>query len=66
MTGTESEVPHDIQQHMSFEKIPVLGNMLPTFKLYIMAWKKLRNLQLHLQKFIDEGLKWVEEYFERV
>jgi len=51
---------------MSFEKIPVLGNMLLTFKMYIIAWNALKTLKPHLKPFIEEGLKWVTQYYEKV
>ena len=60
------QVPHEIQQQMSSEMVPVLGNMIPTFHTYITAWCALKTQKPHLQPFIDEGLKWVTQYYEKL
>ena len=50
---------------MSFEKILVLGKMLPAFNKFITVWTHLQDSKPHLQPLIDEGLKWVLKYYEK-
>ena len=51
---------------MSFEKIPILGKMLPTFEGFVTAWNSLKDKKPYLKPYIEEGLKWVYKYHEKV
>ena len=61
-----SQVPHCAQQTMSSERTPLLGNVVPTFEMFITQWKVLDKQLPQCAPYVDTGLKCARKYYERM
>ncbi|KIK12635.1 hypothetical protein PISMIDRAFT_120519, partial [Pisolithus microcarpus 441] len=63
----EYEILLDVfQQRMSAEKRATLNRAVPSFELFMTAWEKLREMNKRIAPFIDVGLKWAKQYYNRM
>lgn len=55
-------------QSLSSERLPTLCKYLTTFERFYISWKKAGNDPNNPQfrPFVQEGLKWVEKYYNRM
>ncbi|KIM64060.1 hypothetical protein SCLCIDRAFT_50902, partial [Scleroderma citrinum Foug A] len=60
------EVPHCAQQTMSGERTPLLGNVVPTFEMFIAQWQALGKQLPWCAPYIDAGLNCARKYYERM
>jgi hypothetical protein len=60
------QVPHEVQQVMSGESMPVLSGAVPSFEIFMTRWEKLRAKFPLLKPWIDVGLQWAEKYYKRM
>ena len=60
------QVPHEVQQVMSGESMPVLSGAVPSFKIFMTRWEKLHAKFPLLKPWIDVGLQWAEKYYKRM
>ena len=61
-----SQVPHCTQQTMSSERTPLLGNVVPTFEMFIAQWKALGEQLPRCAPYIDAGLECARKYYKRM
>ena len=61
-----SQVPHCAQQTMSGEHTPLLGNVVPTFEMFIAQWQALGEQLPRCAPYIDAGLNCARKYYERM
>jgi hypothetical protein len=60
------QVPHRIQQAMSLESLPCLGQAIPTFELFMLGWENLTKNEPCLELWIRVGLQWARKYYTRM
>ncbi|KIK14506.1 hypothetical protein PISMIDRAFT_84486, partial [Pisolithus microcarpus 441] len=60
----KTQLLHD--QRMSAEKRAMLNRAVPSFELFMTAWEKLRETNKCIAPFIDVGLKWAKQYYNRM
>ena len=61
-----SQVPHCAQQMMSSKHTPLLGNVVPTFEMFIAQWKALGEQLPRCAPYIDAGLECARKYYKRM
>lgn len=60
------QIPHGVQQSMSSESRPRLGNAVPHLELFMTAWEKKAEEIPRLKPFIDVGVEWAKKYYTRM
>jgi hypothetical protein len=56
-------VPHQVQQTMSGEGMPILSGAIPAFEMFMTKWEKLGNGSKDLKPYIKPGLDWAYKYY---
>ncbi|KAF8867750.1 hypothetical protein BD779DRAFT_1463781 [Infundibulicybe gibba] len=58
--------PHRVQQTMSAERCPTLGNAIPEFERYISTLKLVGRLDPRLQRWTKISLDWANKYYHKM
>jgi hypothetical protein len=55
--------PHQVQQAMSSESMPVLSSAVGLFEVFMSEWEELAQKCPKLSPLINVGLKWAKKYY---
>src|SRR5260370_17117962 len=55
-----------VQQIMSAKSMPVLSGAVPSFKIFMSQWEKLRTKYPALKPWVNVSLKWAERYYTHI
>lgn len=60
------QVPHQVQQIMSNERLPILSGAIPSFEMFMSRWEKLVTEHRCLKHLIKPGLDLAYKYYNRM
>ena len=61
-----AQYPHEVQELLAVEKMPVLAGVIPVFEVFMTKWESLMKKKPVLKPYIEEGLKWAKKYYIRM
>ncbi|KAJ3566999.1 hypothetical protein NP233_g6642 [Leucocoprinus birnbaumii] len=59
-------VPHAFQEKLSGEKTPTLGNVIPTFQIFIKKWELYKESMPNYSEVIEAGLSKLIDYYDKM
>jgi hypothetical protein len=60
------QYPHEVQEMLAGEEMPVLAGVIPVFETFMTKWETLLKKKKSLKPYIEEGLKWAKKYYVRM
>ena len=66
LTNENTQYPHEVQEMLAGEKMPVLAGVIPVFEVFMTEWESLIKKKPALKPYIEEGLKWAQKYYIRM